>query len=301
MLVGKEKEGCFRLLGKLTTEEILSLKNTITNRLIASENRDEAVKAILEYSESAVELLRRKKMRRDLLFQYLADCNVVVPVNAEKSELIRHVLEFWGSSVSSNYDLVDADSTTRVVAAAAPSPEQSKPTMQQLGETFARWFYQLLNTENPSCDPASAVEGTFGPHHFWENCTLKVVTCTPDKAEESYEGNVLVAQRLQALAREEQLLFNPNISTDGVQVQSNPHGLVIVMVCGTVHQHNHCLGVFEQVFGLISDPLNENTWKVKVTQLHLSSSRVTALPRLSDDSARELLSVMGPMSVALRS
>ena len=59
----------------------------------------------MEYSESAVELLRRKKLRRDLLFQYLADCGVVVPANSEKHELIRRVLQHWGSAVPSEREL----------------------------------------------------------------------------------------------------------------------------------------------------------------------------------------------------
>ena len=156
---------------------------------------------------------------------------------------------------------------------------------QLLGETFVRWFYELLNSENPLCSGS----GDFGPHHFWENCTLKLVSKTPDVSEDNYEGSVLVAQRLQALAREELLIFNPNVSAEGVKVRSDPHGLLIIMVCGTIHQHNNCLGIFQQLFGLVRSPLNENTWKVKMTQLQLCSSRVTAVPKLTDSSARELL------------
>ena len=37
-----------------------------------------AIEAALSYSESAVELLKRKKLRRDDLFQYLASQNVVI-------------------------------------------------------------------------------------------------------------------------------------------------------------------------------------------------------------------------------
>ncbi|KAL8616654.1 hypothetical protein ACOMHN_031636 [Nucella lapillus] len=254
----------------------------------------EAVKAIIEYSQSAVELLRRKKIRRDLLFQYLADCGVVISPNAEKQEMIYAVLDYWGYAALKNYDLTDTDSTTQAVAVASP-PGQN--LQQRLGETFAKWFYQLLNSENPHCTTRS--DDVFGPHHFWENATLKIVSRTPDLTEESYDGNVLVAGRLQALAKEELLLFNPNISVGGVRVQTNPHGLVIIMVCGTIHRHDTCLGVFEQVFGLISNPLNENTWKVKLTQLHLSSSQVTAVPRLSDTSARKLLAVTDSVSAVV--
>ena len=167
---------------------------------------------------------------------------------------------------------------------------------QTLGETFVRWFYDLINSENP----VRGSRGDFGPHHFWENCTLKLVSKTPDLSEDYYEGNVLVARRLQALVREELLLFNPNISADGVKVQSDPHGLLFVMVCGTIHQHNKCLGIFQQMFGLIRSPLNETTWKVKTTLLQLLSSQVTTIPKLTDSSTHELLSEADSMAVMRR-
>ena len=65
----------------------------------------EATRAIVEYSESAVELLRRKKLRREFLFQYLAECGVAISVNAEKYQLIRRVLQYWGSPVPSDREL----------------------------------------------------------------------------------------------------------------------------------------------------------------------------------------------------
>ena len=59
-----------------------------------------AIEAALSYSESAVELLKRKKLRRDDLFQYLASQNVVISPKADKHDLIQRVLEHWGSSKS---------------------------------------------------------------------------------------------------------------------------------------------------------------------------------------------------------
>ena len=57
-----------------------------------------AIEAILCYSESVVELLKRKKLRRDDLFQYLAAQNVAISPKADKHDLIQKVLEHWGSS-----------------------------------------------------------------------------------------------------------------------------------------------------------------------------------------------------------
>lgn len=57
----------------------------------------DARNAILEYSESAAELLSRKKMRRDMLFQYLSQQKQHVAVNMDKCALVDAVLRFWGS------------------------------------------------------------------------------------------------------------------------------------------------------------------------------------------------------------
>ena len=157
-----------------------------------------------------------------------------------------------------------------------------------------RWFYEMWNAENPSLCRDSH---EFGPHHFWENSTLKLRSRTPNLSEESFEGSVLVAQRLCALVKEELLVFNPNISAEGVRVVSDPHGLLLVMACGTIHHYNNCLGVFEQMFGLVRNPLEEKTWKIKFSQLNISSSQVTAAPRLTDSSEKQLLALSGSMSV----
>ena len=37
-------------------------------------------------------------MKREFLFQYLSDCNVVVKVSADKKELIQAVLKHWGNA-----------------------------------------------------------------------------------------------------------------------------------------------------------------------------------------------------------
>ena len=154
---------------------------------------------------------------------------------------------------------------------------QTDPTIQALGEQFARWFYEMLNSFNPT------VAGTakdFGPHHFWDDAKIRIVSVTPSPSTEEYVGPQLVADRLISFAKEEQLLFNPNIGQDGLFVKSSRHGLVMILVCGTIHRSNECLGVFQQVFGIIKDPRFNDNWKIKVTYLDVKSSQVTAMPKL---------------------
>ena len=56
------------------------------------------MEAILSYSNCAEELLKRKKVHRDVIFKYLAKEGVVIPSNSEKHQLIKKTLEFWSNA-----------------------------------------------------------------------------------------------------------------------------------------------------------------------------------------------------------
>ncbi|ENN81310.1 hypothetical protein D910_02058 [Dendroctonus ponderosae] len=100
-----------------------------------------------------------------------------------------------------------------------------------------------------------------------------------------------IANSLLKLKSQNNLHFNPNDSQDGIQGRIDPHGLVMVLTCGTVHSQNTCAGVFEQVFALARDPFCDNNWKIKTTSLNLrSKSDVLELPKLCDsDLTSDLL------------
>lgn len=57
----------------------------------------EAKETILAFTKNAEELLRRKKVQRDLIFKYLATEGVAMPPNSEKHMLIKRTLELWSS------------------------------------------------------------------------------------------------------------------------------------------------------------------------------------------------------------
>jgi hypothetical protein len=55
--------------------------------------------------------------------------------------------------------------------------------------------------------------------------------------------------------------------------------------CGTLHQQDRCVGIFERLFGLIRDPSACNNWKIRYTNLNLKrTSIVTKLPTLAEGS-----------------
>lgn len=55
------------------------------------------METILLYTQNAEELLKRKKVYRELIFRYLAQEGVAMPPNSEKHQLVKRTLELWSS------------------------------------------------------------------------------------------------------------------------------------------------------------------------------------------------------------
>ncbi len=66
----------------------------------------DALRAIVSYSTSAEELLRRQKVHRGVIFQYLAEKGIIVSPQAEKAILITTVCQYWQDTDSANIGCV---------------------------------------------------------------------------------------------------------------------------------------------------------------------------------------------------
>ncbi|KAM6934208.1 uncharacterized protein C3orf38 homolog [Xenentodon cancila] len=255
----KERLGFNKIFSSMTTDDLLSLSDTVTNKMIFVENITEATEAILSFSKNAEELLKRKKVHRDLIFRYLAKEGVSMPPSSEKHQLVRRTLELWSSA--------KADETGLQQPAASDSLEV-KPGFDPLvlGHQFCQWFFQLLNSQNPSLGQKPQ---EWGPQHFWPDVKLRILSRTTSEQREEIPGAELVSLRLLALTSGERLLFSPNLEPRGLKAMVSPHGLVLVSVAGTIHRDAACLGIFEQVFGLIRSPQDENSWKIKFVNLSI--------------------------------
>ncbi len=156
--------------------------------------------------------------------------------------------------------------------------EKDNSVDQELAEKFAGWFFQMLNSYHPFSQEAPSQ--AFGPQHFFKDCEMKMISSTPDITRVAYSGDEQVSQRLMAFVKEEGLKFNPNLDPGGVKGIANPHGLKVVMVCGTVHLQGRVVGIFEQQFGLVRDPDSDNNLKVKFVKLKLQRQDSNMLPTL---------------------
>lgn len=260
-----ERVGCRRLLGTMSNGDLSLLCDTVTNKMITVENPTEAMEAILAYTKDAEELLKRKKVHRNLIFMYLAQEGIVMPPNSEKHVLVKRTLDHWSSGK------VLVASETRLLAAEMNiKPDQMEPNASfnplVLGQQFCQWFFQLLNSQNLS---RGQQPQDWGPQHFWPDAKLRLISSTDSHQTEEFEGAELVSLRLLALAKDECLIFSPNLEPHGLRVTSSAHGLVLVAVAGTIHRDASCLGIYEQAFGLIRSPQDSNSWKIKFVNLRI--------------------------------
>lgn len=266
-----EREGCRNLLGLLENDDIMALCDTITNRLVQPDDRQDAIRAILAYSQSVEELLRRKKVHRDIIFKYLASQGVIIPPATEKHSLIQHAKDHWKRQLQLKLkETPEPVKTSQDIRLFQQQEKEDKKAekvdFRQLGEEFCHWFFELLNSQNPFLGPP---QDEWGPQHFWHDVKLRFYYNTSEQKVIDYHGAEIVSLRLLSLVKEEYLFLSPNLDSRGLKCASSPHGLVMVGVAGTVHRGDTCLGIFEQIFGLIRCPFVENTWKIKFINLRI--------------------------------
>ncbi|XP_077435751.1 uncharacterized protein C3orf38 homolog [Vanacampus margaritifer] len=271
LLSGPERSGCLKILNLMSEVDLLSLSDTVTNKLIVVEDVTEAKETILSFTKNAEELLKRKKVHRDIIFKYLAKEGVVMPPSSEKHQLVKRTLELWSSAEvvveePGATDVIKQRLVPNTAMEIADVKADIGCDILMLGQQFCSWFFQLLNSQNTSLGQQAQ---DWGPQHFWPDVKLRLVARAGSDQLEEFLGAELVSCRLLALTKEEHLHFSPNLEPHGLKVLSSPHGLVLVAVAGTIHRDMTCLGVFDQIFGLIRSPLENNSWKIKFVNMKI--------------------------------
>ncbi|XP_044750802.1 uncharacterized protein C3orf38 homolog [Coccinella septempunctata] len=282
------------IINVLTEEEILSLATTISSGLLKNKisSRQDALKVILNYSEDITSILRRKVFTREKLLSYLYDKNISVKLPITKPEIIEKILESWTNENSLNEpselpDRIDphtagcsqptsdemgvvqnqkiinttSDSAFIIEKSGQLYDVNVEKTVKLLAEQFSDWFYRLLNGNELT------------PEHFYPDgvLNLAVVINGDTSTKNICSDPKAITETLISTKNQYNLFFNPNLMADSLKVQMDAHGLVMVIVGGTLHINSVCVGVFEQMFALARDPFAENNWKIKRTDLNLTN------------------------------
>lgn len=134
---------------------------------------------------------------------------------------------------------------------------------------FAKQFYELLN-QNPNSQYLHGLSDS----HFFTECRIQImIKGGQEDIEQAGENIGEVLTLLSDIKREHQLMFNPNLSADGVRGKTDSHGLIYAVASGTLHQgRGQMVGVFEHSFILRKDPFDANSCKIAESTLILRSS-----------------------------
>lgn len=262
-----EKDNVYSLLSYLVEHDLMALSRTVTNQLLNFESVNDAIEAIILHETDIKSLLSRRKVTREILFKYLHDKKVDIPANSEKNFLIKRVIELWDNDFTKVSLSTDVASTSCAKMRPPEFPENIGD-VNMLAEKFASWFYSIINDYVLSMQSAK-----LSVEHFWKDCSLHLVMESPTQhvVQDVHKNANEVVSLLQGLLRQHKLYFNPNISSTGVRGKVDASGLVLVLVCGTLHQVDNCVGIFQQIFGLLRDPFMENNWKIKSSSVVLKS------------------------------
>ena len=132
---------------------------------------------------------------------------------------------------------------------------------QLLAKQFTEWYYKMINSLHPN---SSITPEPFRTEHFYEDCKTDI--CIQGIVE-SVQGSQQSCAKLASIVIDRGTLFQPNITNNGLSVISEKHGLIVIHIAGTLHTIKDHIGIFEQQFGLVSDPFNQNNYKIQFTKL----------------------------------
>ncbi len=131
----------------------------------------------------------------------------------------------------------------------SPAAAAASAQTQEMADTFVKWFYELLNAA-AACETVKT--SNFKSEHFFPDASAHICLQSGDQSEppqlvqiENNGGEVCSA--LHDVTRRYGLTYNPNLCQDGVRGVMDPHGLVVVTACGTLHNAATCCGTFHQV------------------------------------------------------
>lgn len=245
----------------------------------------EAIETLLLHSNSVHSILNRKPVTKELLFKYLHHNKVPVRNDFTKQLLIDNVIKFWKEKYSkeewtqseqqtdstrqNEIEMTEAEpsSTTFINVTINKSitfnpnnhKEEEDFPIHQMSRKFAIWFFTNLNEESLQASDFWR-ESEYVVQFFEQNvCML----------EQSDQGAENLLAFCRGLHTKYLLYFNLNESHSGTQGRIDPHGLVLVLSCGSLHKIDELVGTFECVFALSRDPFTDNNWKINRIDMRL--------------------------------
>lgn len=276
--------GVKQLLEPLSWHELQQLGQTVTHQLLMPENRTEAVDMIVRFSESPAQLLKRQKVSRQLLMQYVDGARLTVSAHTlTKSELVAVVLAAWQceDSVAHRqgqehpHRQQQEDDEEEEEECSRSSEQSQEPRAMSLA--FCRLFFDQLNC------------GRIDAALFWNNTHVRLTLCdgaTIRRRDQVHTPGDSVAL-LNALSLQHSLHLLANTGVEGLQSARDKYGRHALAVCGTAVHTNSRAGLF-QLGALLAPGPADQCWRLAlldltvIAQPSVDSFRQGALPSLTE-------------------
>ncbi|XP_014244283.1 uncharacterized protein C3orf38 homolog [Cimex lectularius] len=264
MLSEQDKANLRDLLVRLPLSDLLDLAKTSSNGLLNVETKTEALEIILQHQESLWHFLTKKRITKGILFQYLSDKGVRLPTGIDKSSIMQRIIDFWAVTPQS----LEPEKKMTVTNTVEIRTSLDDPAMlNTFSLEFAKWFYSKIN-ELVIKKGGETLDKT----DFWKESTASVKIIASEITTDEAQGTEGIINMIWELQNSHKLLFLPNLDQSGIKAKIDPHGLLAILTCGTLHKESgEVVGVFEQMFLLARDPNRSDTWKIKKTEMTLRS------------------------------
>ncbi|XP_076805751.1 uncharacterized protein C3orf38 homolog [Clavelina lepadiformis] len=158
---------------------------------------------------------------------------------------------------------------------------------------FVSWFYPMLNSLNGGDASREWKSDIFLP-----GCKFSCVFRNNGKEDGSSttticSGPAATRKAFEDIMRQNNLCFNANNTPNGRKAIMKAHDVAKVGVCGLLRQSSQLgtlsVGAFEQIFQLKFSP-HMHTWKIKLSELTMTSSSKNSMPTLSENALLALRS-----------
>ena len=113
----------------------------------------DAIEAIVTHSERSMELLKRKRLCKNVLFEYLENRNVSVKTTGTKTIFIEKILEYWRMSNSWNPFPLSVPRSWKPVAASVPRSQKPSPSLSSPSPPPSAWSSPSSRSQNNYATP----------------------------------------------------------------------------------------------------------------------------------------------------
>ncbi|KAI5722232.1 hypothetical protein M8J76_005706 [Diaphorina citri] len=167
VLTDDEKSALTELLSGVEAEDLMQIAKTVSQKLLNIKSVNDALEVILLHSETAESVLHRKKISKQLLYNYLHYKQIPVPSHLSKHEIIQQLLQYWRGNLNQSIEAPPRTPNDRTPSTIQDVYNQSQPTYSQQMQPL--YNQQSQGTYNQHASQQPALQSYNSQASEWQN------------------------------------------------------------------------------------------------------------------------------------